>query len=203
MKIIIADDDALICDSLSLIFSTEPDIEVIGFAVNGNEAIEKCRILNPDLVLMDIRMPECDGVNATKIIKSEYPNIRVVLLTTFTDEEYISGAVNAGAEGYLLKSTPASVIVERIRVINSGASVYDSRVSNHFLGVSATDKKNFTMLTERENEIMFYVAQGHSNKEIAAICYLGEGTVRNVISTILDKLNLRDRTQLAIYYWQN
>lgn len=212
MRLVIADDDALIRDSLSMIFSLEPDMEVLGCAADGNQAIELCRTFRPDLVLMDIRMPICDGVMATRVIKSEMPSVRVVLLTTFTDEEYIMSALKMGAEGYLLKSTPAAGIVERVRMVETGAAVYDgavaTRMAESVTHASApgsdwnTPVKTIEGLTERENEVLYFVAGGHSSKEIAAYCHLSEGSVRNLISGILEKLRLRDRTQLAVFYWR-
>jgi DNA-binding NarL/FixJ family response regulator len=149
---------------------------------------------------MDIRMPVCDGVAATQKIKAEFPDIKIVMLTTFTDDGYISSAINAGAEGYLLKSTPADGIVERIRAVEKGALVFDR-------GVNLSAQKNktaayFEELTARENEVMALVAAGLSNGEIAAKLFLSPGTVRNTVSVILDKLELRDRTQLAVHYWR-
>lgn len=210
MRLVIADDDALIRDSLSMIFSLEPDIEVSGCAADGNQAIELCRKHRPDMVLMDIRMPGCDGVMATRVIKSEMPQTRVVLLTTFTDEEYIMSALKMGAEGYLLKSTPAAVIVERIRTAVKGAAVYDSEVMTRIAESLPSEKssdwntpvKTIQELTERENEVLYFIAGGHSNREISAYCHLSEGSVRNIISVILEKLGLRDRTQLAVFYWR-
>lgn len=201
MTIVIADDDRLILDSLSMIFSLEDDLEVVGLAANGDEAVTLCKRHNPDMVLMDIRMPIFDGIQATKVIKQEFPSIRVVMLTTFNDDEYITQALNAGAEGYLLKSAPADGIVERLRAVSTGAMVLDNNVAAH-LTSRGQDKRHFKDLSERENEVIYLLAQGHSNKEIAHLCHLGEGTVRNTISVILEKLCLRDRTQLAIHYWR-
>lgn len=201
MTILIADDDRLILDSLSMIFSLEPDFEVVGLAADGNEAIALCQRYHPELVLMDIRMPQCDGIQATRAIKQAHPQTRVVMLTTFNDNEYISGALAAGAEGYLLKSAPADGIVERLRAVRSGATVLDHTVAAQ-LTSRGNDRRNLPELTERENEVTYLIAQGHSNKEIAQLCHLGEGTVRNTISAILEKLSLRDRTQLAVHYWR-
>lgn len=201
IKIIIADDDRLILDSLGMIFSLEPDLEVVGLAADGNEAVFLCRRHKPDIVLMDIRMPQCDGIQATRMIKSELGQTRVVMLTTFNDEEYISAALQAGAEGYLLKSAPADGIIERLRAVNSGATVLEGSVAAQ-LTARGRDKRTIPTLTERENEVTYLIAQGYSNKEIAHLCHLGEGTVRNTISVILEKLSLRDRTQLAVRYWR-
>lgn len=200
MNILVVDDDGLIRDSLRMMLSLEPDW-VVETASNGAEAIEKVGIQPTDLILMDIRMPVCDGVEATRRIKEAYPNVKIVMLTTFVDDGYISAAMEAGAEGYLLKSAPADGIVERLRAVYKGAAVFDPAVASRL-----TAKKSgphFDGLTERENEVLELVAQGMSNGEIADRLYLSHGTVRNLISSILDKLNLRDRTQLAVHYWKN
>jgi DNA-binding NarL/FixJ family response regulator len=144
-------------------------------------------------------MPVCDGVAATRNIKTAFPETKIVMLTTFTDDGYIASAIDAGAEGYLLKSTPADGIVERIRAVEKGAMVFDK-------GVPLSAKKPapiFETLTERENEVLLLVASGLSNNEIAAKLFLSQGTVRNMVSAMLEKLALRDRTQLAVFYWRN
>jgi len=193
------DDDGLIRDSLKLLLESE-DGWTARTASDGDVALRLCREELPDVVLMDIRMPICDGVAATSRIKEAYPEIKIVMLTTFNDDGYIASAIDAGAEGYLLKSTPADGIVERIRAVKKGAMVFDR-------GVSLSAKKSQTMtfpeLTERENEVFALVASGLSNSEIAAKLFLSQGTVRNAVSSILDKLCLRDRTQLAVHYWKN
>lgn len=199
MKLLIVDDDGLIRDSLKMMLEME-DGWVARTAPDGNAAFELCREEQPDIVLMDIRMPVCDGVAATRLIKETFPDVKIVMLTTFTDDGYIASAINAGAEGYLLKSTPADGIVERIRAVEKGAMVFDKgvRLSAH-KEVAAT----FTELTERENEVLALVAASLSNAEIAAKLYLSQGTVRNAVSAILEKLGLRDRTQLAVHYWKH
>jgi DNA-binding NarL/FixJ family response regulator len=199
MNLLVVDDDGLIRDSLKLLLESE-DGWTVRTAPNGDEALRLCHDEKPDVVLMDIRMPVRDGVAATALIKQAHPDIKIVMLTTFNDDGYIASAIEAGAEGYLLKSTPADGIVERIRAVEKGAMVFDR-------GVSLSAKKNaavtFPELSERENEILSLVASGLSNGEIAAQLFLSQGTVRNAVSAILDKLGLRDRTQLAVHYWRN
>jgi len=204
MKILIADDDGLIRDSLKLLIETTAGWSA-RTAPDGQAAYELCELDRPDIVLMDIRMPVCDGVEATRKIKAAFPDVKIVMLTTFTDDGYIASAINAGAEGYLLKSTPADGIIERINAVGKGAMVFDKGVELFKNGAKKTapEQPSFDLLTERENEVLSLVATGLSNGEIAAKLFLSPGTVRNAVSVILEKLNLRDRTQLAVYYWKN
>ncbi|MCL2362958.1 MAG: response regulator transcription factor [Defluviitaleaceae bacterium] len=199
MKLLIADDDGLIRDSLKIMLEL-----VEGWtaqtASDGNTAYELCAADPPDVILMDIRMPEGDGVTATQKIKDTFPQVKIIMLTTYTDDAYIQAAIEAGAEGYLLKSTPADGIVERIRAVEKGAYVFDKGVK---ISAKKTPTPSFENLTERENEVLALVASGLSNNEIAAKLYLSQGTVRNIVSALLEKLELRDRTQLAVHYWKN
>jgi len=199
LKLLIVDDDGLIRDSLKMMLELESGWSARS-AADGDEAFLLCEEDAPDVVLMDIRMPICDGVSATRKIKEKFPDVKIVMLTTFTDDGYIASAIDAGAEGYLLKSTPADGIVERIRAVKKGAMVFDKGVR---LSAKKTTTATFDALTERENEVLTLVASGLSNNEIAAKLYLSQGTVRNSVSSILEKLELRDRTQLAVYYWKN
>lgn len=205
MKLIIADDDTLISDSLKIFIEMDRVIRVIGTAKNGEEVLCLCQKEVPDVILMDVRMPVMNGVEATRAVKQKWPGTHIVMLTTFNDSELIKEALSAGAEGYLLKSTPADGIVERIKAIGKGAAVFDTKVLENLYQINpavSIDVGNKEALTQREGEIVYLVAQGHSNKEIAEAVHLSEGTVRNIISEILGKLELRDRTQLAIYYWK-
>jgi len=199
MKLLIADNDGLIRDSLKLLLELEESWTARTTA-DGGEAFAMCAQEPPDIVLMDIRMPVCDGVTATRNIKRAYPDVKIVMLTTFADDGYIASAIEAGAEGYLLKSTPADGIIERIRAVEKGALVFDKGVR---LSAKKTAAPVFDALTERENEVLSLVAAGLSNGEIAGRLHLSQGTVRNAVSAILEKLALRDRTQLAVYYWKN
>ena len=199
MKLIAVDDDGLIRDSLKLLLESEEGWTV-RTASDGDEALQLCHEEQPDVILMDIRMPVRDGVAATRLIKEAYPSVKIVMLTTFNDDGYITSAIEAGAEGYLLKSTPADGIVERIRAVEKGAIVFDRGVG---LSAKRPEEVTFPELTERENEVLSLVAAGLSNSEIAEKLFLSQGTVRNAVSVILDKLALRDRTQLAVHYWKN
>jgi len=199
MKLLIVDDDGLIRDSLKMMLELE-DGWSARTAENGEAAYRMCLADPPDIVLMDIRMPVSDGVEATRKIKNELPDVKIVMLTTFTDDGYIASAIEAGADGYLLKSTPADGIIERIRAVEKGAMVFDKGVR---LSAKKMAEPSFDILTERENQVLSLVASGLSNNEIAAKLFLSQGTVRNVVSIILEKLELRDRTQLAVFYWKN
>lgn len=206
MKVIIVDDDGLIRDSLKLVLGLEEDIEVIGTAKNGMEALELCKADKPNIVLMDIRMPVMDGVLGTKLIKENFSDVKVVLLTTFKDDEYIREAVMNGAEGYILKNQSTDSIIESLRTVYKGNTVFEKDVVNVLTGMIKEEKKKKPSdynLSEREFEVLTVIAEGLSNKEIAEKLFLGEGTVRNYITNILEKLELRDRTQLAIFYLKN
>ena len=199
MKLLITDDDGLIRDSLKIMLELEEGW-IAQTASNGNEAYELCAAHPPDVILMDIRMPICDGVAATSKIKTDFPQVKIIMLTTYTDDAYIQAAIEAGAEGYLLKSTPADGIVERIRAVEKGAYVFDKGVK---ISATKAPAPHFDNLTDRENEVLSLVASGLSNNEIAGKLYLSQGTVRNIVSALLEKLRLRDRTQLAVFYWRN
>jgi DNA-binding NarL/FixJ family response regulator len=204
LRVIVVDDDALIRDSLKMLLELEEDIQVIGTACNGQEAFTLCQQDKPDIVLMDIRMPVLDGVLGTKQIKALFPDVRVVILTTFRDDEYIKEALKNGAEGYILKSQPADSIVDSLRAVAKGNTVLERDIASSLSAMLKDDKKKLDcQLTDRETEVLGLVGQGLSNREIAEKLYLGEGTVRNYVTGLLEKLNLRDRTQLAIFYLKN
>ncbi|WP_404447059.1 response regulator transcription factor [Sutcliffiella horikoshii] len=198
MKILIVDDDDLVCKSLKVLLSRERDMEVIGTAHNGAEAITSCRLELPNVVLMDIQMPIMDGIQATRQIKTEWPLVHIMMLTTFKDEKNIRLAILAGAEGYLIKSTEVSSMAQQLRALMAGVSVIDADVLRQL--TLPSEQSGLDGLTPREKDIAGLVANGLSNREIAEQLYIGEGTVRNTLSIILEKLQLRDRTQLAIYY---
>lgn len=203
MKVLVVDDDALIRESLSVLLALDENIEVAGTASNGQEAYDLCRTLSPDIVLMDVRMPVMDGVLGTKLIKTSFNKIKVVILTTFQDDEYIKEALKNGAEGYILKSQSSDSIIESLKAVSKGNMVFGKNVAGTISSLIKDEKKKTTKdynLTERESDILRLIADGYSNKEIAGELYLGEGTVRNYVTTLLEKLELRDRTQLAIFY---
>ena len=197
MRILIVDDDEMVINSLTVLLDIDPDIEVSGSAANGREAVAYCMKHKPDLVLMDIQMPVMDGILACRQIKKAKPDIKVLMLTTFHDYHNIHRSLQAGASGYLLKSDSLEKQILTIKSVYHGLPIISEEALSSF---SESYKEN--VLTTRENELLELIGQGFSNKEIAGQLYISEGTVRNTISLMLDKLRLRDRTQLAIYYWQ-
>lgn len=205
MKILIVDDDALIREGLKIILDIEEDFNVIGTATNGEEGFKLCEKYSPDIVLMDIRMPVMDGVLGTKLIKQHFKDIKVIILTTFKDDEYIREAIKSGAEGYILKNQSSDSIVDSIRAVTKGNIVLERDVANTLSTMLKDNRKNNKKdnITQREFEILKQIGSGYSNKEIAQNLFLSEGTVRNYITTLLEKLDMRDRTQLALYYVRN
>lgn len=206
MRVMIVDDDALIRDSLKILIDLEQDMEVVGTAPNAQEALELCRSCQPDIVLMDIRMPVMDGVLGTKLIKQQFSSIKVIMLTTFKDEEYIKEAIKNGASGYMLKNQSSDNILESLRAVYKGNIVLEKEVAHSLTSMLKDNKKmkhDELDLTEREMDVLRLVGEGLSNKEISERLYLSEGTVRNYVTILLEKLNLRDRTQLAIFYVKN
>jgi len=199
MKLLIVDDDLLVCQSLRLLLGKEEGFQVIGTASNGQEAIELNRREQPDVVLMDIQMPILDGIESTKMIKQETPSVHIMMLTTFKDEKNIRLALKAGAAGYLLKSSSIEKMAAHIRALVCGTTVLDPDVLRAIIEPTTEAIEG---LTKREMDIVELVAEGLSNKEIGEQLYLSDGTIRNMLTVILDKLELRDRTQLAIYYLQ-
>ncbi|GAK10193.1 response regulator transcription factor [Geomicrobium sp. JCM 19038] len=201
MKLLIVDDDPLVRQSLTLLLEKEADFTVIGVASDGEEALRFCETHQPDVILMDIRMPVMDGIECTKRVSETWPQIRIMMLTTFKDEHNIRLALNAGAKGYVLKSSSIDDMAQQIRTLAAGSSVLDADVLKEI--VNPTEQyQHVDHLTKRENDIVEAIAKGLSNQEIADSLFLSVGTVRNTLSVILDKLELRDRTQLAIFYWK-
>ena len=198
MKILLVDDDPMILESLEIILSTERDLTIVGTVTSGVNAIQFVREHPVDMILMDIQMPDMDGIAATKTIHDEFPSLKIIMLTTFHDYQNIHRSLQAGACGYMLKSDDTKKQIMTIKTVFAGLPV----ISEKALKTYAKPMEEST-LSHRENEILFHVANGLSNREIATRLFITEGTVRNTISIILDKVQLRDRTQLAIYYWQH
>jgi DNA-binding NarL/FixJ family response regulator len=206
LRILIVDDDALIRDSLKIILGLEEDFKVVGTACNGQEAFEICKSEVPDIVLMDIRMPVLDGVLGTKLIKSHFNNIKIVILTTFKDDEFIKEAIKNGAEGYILKNQSSDSIVESLRAVEKGNSVFQKEIADSLTSMIRDGKKKTPEsfgITDREFEILKLIGDGLSNKEISKLLFLSDGTIRNYVTALLEKLEMRDRTQLAIFYLKN
>ena len=201
IRLLICEDQTLMRQGLVTILSLEPGIEVVGQAGNGQEAIDRVDALKPDIVLMDVQMPVMDGVEATRHIAIQYPDTRVIILTTFDYEEYVFEGVKAGAMGYLLKDTPAPELVSTIRRVHAGERFIQPAVASKILfefaraGRTEGQSTEYEPLSEREIELIGRLAQGLSNREIADDLSLAEGTVKNYVSSILSKLHAANRVQ--------
>lgn len=204
IKVIIADDIQILRSGLKAVLSQDSDIKVVGEASNGKEAYELCIRLRPDVVLMDMRMPDHDGGYGTRKIKENFSDIKVLVLTTFDDKETVNKAISSGADGYILKEMDNDKIISSIKAVAGGINVFCDNVFNSIKQdvVVQQDAKDFG-LTERETEFIRLICDGCDNKEIAAKLFLAEGTVRNGISRLLEKLDLKDRTQLAVFAIKN
>lgn len=205
MKIVVVDDDKLVCASLKTIIEAEMDLTVVGMGYNGQEAIDLYEQLKPDVLLMDIRMDTMTGLEAGENILSRDAMAKILFLTTFLDDEYIIKALKIGAKGYLIKQNFES-IVPSLKAVVTGQSVFGQDIITKIPGLINNEESvdgTAYDLNEKDLEMINWVAQGLSNREIANCLYLSEGTVRNRISLILEKLCLRDRTQLAIFYYKH
>lgn len=209
IKVLIADDQELIRQSLQIVLESKEQLIVTDAVANGQEVIKSIRKKVPDVILMDIRMPKMDGVQCTKIIKENYPEIKIIILTTFDDDEFVYNALRYGASGYLLKGISMDELVKSIEIVHSGRAMINpdiaTKVIRLFSQMARADysipieEEKTKLLTKTEWKIIAQVERGASNKEISEALALSEGTVRNYLSTILNKLELRDRTQLAIW----
>ena len=213
IKVMIVDDQELIRQSLKIILGVNTDMQVVGMAGDGEEALQKLKESKPenrpDVILMDIRMPVLDGVECIAQITKKFPGIRTIALTTFDDDKFVFGALKNGASGYLLKGSSLEDLSRAIRTVHSGGAILNPSVTDTVIRQFSTMAKNIVSpemselntedITKSEWEIIQAVARGMSNKEIAETLWLSQGTVRNSISSILNKLHLRDRTQLAIW----
>lgn len=199
-KILLVDDDALVRKSLQTILESK-GFQVVGLAQNGEEALLLYQKVKPHVVLMDIRMGGKDGIWGTEQILKKDPEAKILLLTTFKEEEYIKKALAMGARGYILKQNYGE-LAHSIEAVLTGCIVLDQEVMDMAFKKEAGPAKDVGYLTEREQELLAMVAEGLNNKEIAEKLFLSEGTVRNYISKLLEKLELRDRTQLAIFYYK-
>lgn len=197
MKLLLVDDDALVLESLEILLSEDPSIVIAGKAEHGAQALSFLQNHPVDMVLLDIQMPVMDGIETLQRIRAEFPRVKILMLTTFADYRTLHRCLESGASGFLLKSDSTEKQILTIKAVHQGLPVISEQALRSF-----SDDQLFSDLKEREQEVLMQLAQGLSNKEIAIRLCMSEGTVRNMISVMLDKLDLRDRTQLAIAYWQ-
>ncbi|HEX2926652.1 MAG TPA: response regulator transcription factor [Ruminiclostridium sp.] len=205
MKVLVVDDDKLVCTSLKVILESDPEIKVMATGNNGKEAIELYRSLMPDILLMDIRMDVMTGLDAAELLLQQYPQARILFLTTFSDDDYIIKALRIGAKGYILKQNFES-IVPALKAVQIGQSVFGDEIITKLPGlINGDTRASFSSfsLSEKEIDLLELIAEGLNNREISESLFLSEGTVRNYISVLLEKLSLRDRTQLAVFYYKN
>lgn len=207
IKVIVIDDQSLMRDGLEIILNSDSELKVVACGENGKEAIELSERFVPDLVLMDLRMPIMGGVEATKIIKNRLPKVKVLLLTTFDDEEYIIDAMNSGASGYIFKDIEKVKLIEAIKDCVKGSFIMPSKVAavlaKHAVKKEqAPLKENFKelTLTDREIEISIMITEGFTNRQIASALYITDGTVKNYVSSIYSKIGINDRTKLALFF---
>ncbi|MUG47944.1 response regulator transcription factor [Paenibacillus woosongensis] len=202
IKVLIADDQELILESLHIVLSMEEDIEIAALAKNGEEAIHDCEQFQPDIVLMDINMPVMDGVAATALIKKRFPDIKIIMLTSYKEVEYVLAALSHGAEGYLLKAIHPKDLAAGIRVVHAGGTLITQEMAGKMIksmsmNNSSTVKSNKYGLSPRELEVLHKLASGLRNQDIAEALFLSEGTVKNYISTIYSKLHVKGRREAA------
>lgn len=205
IRLLICDDQAIVCEGLRAILEPIAQIEVVGVAHNGVEALELTRTTQPDLVLMDLKMPRLNGIQATKTLRTQFPTVRVLVLTTYDDDDWVLDALRAGAAGYVLKDTPQEDLIKAIQATMQGWNPIDPQVAGKLLKHMAQqptptlpDSDLLNQLSEREQTVLRLLATGLSNADIAQTLFLSDGTVKNYVSTIFSKLNVTDRTQAAI-----
>ncbi len=209
IRVVVADDEALIRDSFRLLLEPEHDVEWIGDAANGQEAVKRVRELSPDVVLMDVRMPDMDGIEATRAITRESSPTRVLVLTTYDSDQYLYDAMQAGAGGFCLKDVRREELMHAIRVVASGDALLHPALTRRLLAAFTTSPPPGTPapdrlgITEREAQVLTLVAQGLSNQEIAAQMYLGEATVKTHLASLMRKLNLRDRVHAVVFGYES
>lgn len=206
IRLLIVDDQSLICQGLKAMLSLEDELEVVGIASDGEQALAQVEALSPDVVLMDVRMPIMDGREATRKICQQYPQIKVLVLSTFDDSQYIADSIRAGAKGYLLKDMPSEELAQAIRAVHRGYAQLGPGLLEKF-AESVTETNSVpkpappvvSNLTPREQEVLHLVGLGYTNRDIAQTLYISEGTVKTHVTHLLNRLNLRNRSQLAIY----
>lgn len=209
IKVLVVDDHAIVREGICVLLKAQPDVEVVGEAADGNEALNKSRELHPDVVIMDLSMPKMDGLNTTQRVKSEFPQTHVLALTFHDDEEYFYRALTAGASGYLLKGSFSSDLVSAIRAVSQGKVYLDPSIAGKLVNTCITgargkyEKHGFNSLTEREKEVLNLIGEGRTNQEIADVLYLSPNTVQTHRSKIMDKLKLQNRAELIKFALEN
>lgn len=207
IKVLIVDDQALARDGLALIVGAADDVEVVGTAEDGAQALDQIEDHTPDLVLMDLKMPTMNGVQATRRIRERFPDVRVLVLTTYDADDWVLDAIRAGARGYLLKDSPRDTITDAIQRVMAGETIMSPTIASKLYQFvqqgTPTDSTLAEQLNPREREILSHLANGRSNAEIAERIHLAEGTVRNYVSSIFSKLDVTDRTQAAAVAWRH
>jgi DNA-binding NarL/FixJ family response regulator len=203
IRLLICDDQMIVCEGLRVIFDSDPEIDVVGIVNDGAQAIDAIPGLQPNLVLMDLKMPIMNGVQATRIIREQFPDTHVLVLTTYDADEWVFDAIRSGAEGYLLKDTPRENLIRAVKDTVAGKTHIDPSVAGKVLSAvqqskKITDTTLVDQLSERERDVLRLLAKGLSNTDIAQQLFLSEGTIRNYVSEILAKLNVSDRTQAAL-----
>jgi DNA-binding NarL/FixJ family response regulator len=207
IRLLLVDDQSLICQGLRAMLCLEPDLDVVGIAHNGQEAIAQAEALRPDVVLMDVKMPVMDGREATRLICQSHPAMSVLVLTTFDDDHYISDSIRAGAKGYLLKDMPSEELAQAIRLVHRGYTQMAPGVLAKLMASTSAphsapalmNEGAIAQLTPREAEVLQLIGQGLTNRDIAAQLYIAEGTVKTHVNHLLSRLELKNRAQLAIY----
>jgi DNA-binding NarL/FixJ family response regulator len=206
IKLLIVDDHAVLRDGLKTIIESEDDIKVIGEAVSGSDALNKVNELAPNIILMDINLPGMNGIEVTRILKQQYPQIRVLILTMHSHEEYFMAAIKEGADGYLLKDAPSDQVVEAVRTVFHGESVIHPSLTRKLLNFHQQNQrkdKEENSLTEREREVLACLVEGLTNKEIGERLFVSDKTVKIHVSNIFKKLNVKSRSQVIIHAVQN
>ncbi|MGY0231689.1 response regulator [Longispora urticae] len=200
VRVLVADDQVLVREGIASLLGLQEGIEVVATAGDGREAVARALATRPDIVLMDVRMPDMDGLDAAALLRAELPDCRVIMLTTFDDQRYVVRALRAGAAGYLLKDLPSAQLGAAVRLAHAGVVQFDPAAAARLAAaVGAPPEPSDVALTAREVEVLRLVARGLTNREIARQLHLSEGTVKNYLSRVLERLGVRDRTQAAVY----
>jgi DNA-binding NarL/FixJ family response regulator len=216
IRVLLADDDALLRAGLAVVLGTDPDVTVVAEAADGLQAVEKCRLHSPDVVLMDVRMPGVDGIEATRRIVAIMPDAKILILTTFQYDEYVWGALRAGASGFLLKRASPERLLDAVHIIASGESLLDpavtrsliqrqleSETGSGFPAVDADARRRLDELTPRERQVLLLIGQGRSNSEIAELLVIADSTAKTHVKRILAKIDARDRAQAVVFAYRS